>query len=322
MGTFLSLFNGNSSSVFVILAGMGVALMTGKADYPKAERDRLKGIILKRSAFLFVAGILVNLWWPADILHFYAGYLHVAAAMLFLPKRFFLWGAGAAVLIFHVLLAIVPYETGWNFDTLAYTDFWTVPGFLRNTLYNGWNPIFPWVAYFLAGMWLGRLNWADTRLPGRVFLAGACLYLVTTGLQMYAGGSSLPDEVRFYFTADYLPPFLPFMLNTTGFGLMLIAGCIALGRRVEHKRVAQVLAATGRMTLTHYVQHLTLGLVLLSVFSGHTYTGHLAKEAALAPVYILGFAVVYFAASCAFTAVWLKKYNHGPLEGLMRKVSG
>ena len=70
LGKFLNSFNGNSSTAFVILAGMGVALMTNRAQYTGQEKSKLKSIVIKRAGFLFAIGILLCLWWPADILHF------------------------------------------------------------------------------------------------------------------------------------------------------------------------------------------------------------------------------------------------------------
>ena len=42
---FLNLFNGNSSTLFVMLAGMGVALMTNRNDYTLEERKNIKSRI-------------------------------------------------------------------------------------------------------------------------------------------------------------------------------------------------------------------------------------------------------------------------------------
>ena len=53
LGTFLFLFVGNSTSIFIILAGMGVSLMTNRLEYNIEEKKNLKSIILKRSWFLF-----------------------------------------------------------------------------------------------------------------------------------------------------------------------------------------------------------------------------------------------------------------------------
>ncbi len=318
---FLNLFNGNSSTLFVILAGMGVSLMTNRNDYTPDMRREKRGIILRRSWFLFFLGVAFYAWWPADILHFYGGYMHIAALMVFLPKRYFLGGAGLAILVFHVLLFLIPYDRGWNFDTLMYADFWTPAGFIRNTFYNGWNPIFPWLAYFLLGMYLGRLDWQQRSTIKRVLISGLVLYLLVFTVQTFASSMTSDKDLRFYLTADYLPPFLPFMLGTSGFGMVLIGLFMFVGKHIGNTRLAGILAATGQMTLTHYLGHLTLGLILLSLLTGRTLDYDMLQEPPSDPLLILGFAIAYFIGSCVFSLVWTKKFRHGPMELLMRRVS-
>jgi uncharacterized protein len=134
IGSFLNLFTGNSTAIFIICAGMGVSLMTFRHDtYTWQERKSFKSIILKRSWFLFALGLLLYNWWPGDILHFYGGYMHLAAFLLFVPKRYYLLFALGAIAVFHALLFIIPVGTSWDFASLKYTDFWSIKGFLRNT---------------------------------------------------------------------------------------------------------------------------------------------------------------------------------------------
>lgn len=318
---FLNLFNGNSSTLFVMLAGMGVSLMTNRNDYTLEKRKNITSIITKRSWFLFALGVVFYLWWPADILHFYGGYMHIAVLFIFFPKKYFLYAAAIAIIIFHVLLAIIPYDTGWNFETLMYDDFWTFEGFLRNTFYNGWNSIFPWIAYFLLGMYLGRLDWKDNKTPKRVLLIGITVYLITFLIQSFATSITQNKDLVFYLTADYLPPFVPFMLGTSSFGLILISIFIFIGNKVGDTRIARILATTGQMTLTHYIAHLVLGLLLLSIITGKTLSYDLLKEIPTNPIIILTFAIMYFLLSCTFSYLWAKKFKHGPLEMLMRKIS-
>ena len=318
---FLNLFNGNSSTLFVILAGMGISLMTNRNDYTQEERKNIKSTIAKRSWFLFVLGVAFYLWWPADILHFYGGYMHIAALLIFFPKKYFLYAAAAAIIIFHVLLAIIPYDTGWDFETLIYNDFWTLKGFLRNTFYNGWNSIFPWIAYFLIGMYLGRLNWKDNKTAKKVFFIGITIYLITFLMQSFATSITQNKDLLFYLTADYLPPFVPFMLGTASFGLILISIFIFIGNKVGETKIAKILASTGQMTLTHYIAHLVLGLLILSIITGKTLSYDLLKEIPTNPIIILTFALTYFLFSCTFSYIWTKRYKNGPLEMLMRKIS-
>ena len=322
VGQFISLFSGNSSSTFVILAGMGISLMTNRSEYSLVEKATLKKIISKRSWFLFAIGLLLYLWWPADILHYYGGYMHLALLILFVPKKYYLWAALLAIAIFHLLFVAIPYETGWNFNTLEYNDFWTVSGFIRNTLYNGWNSIFPWVAYFFAGMWLGKLDWSKLKIQRKMFMIGFGLLISIIVLQFYASNTTMNKDLLLYITADYIPPFLPFMLSTFGFALMLIAALMFIGGKVENNKYAKLFAATGQMTLTHYISHLTIGMIILANISGKNYTGHLSEKAATSPIFILLFAVLYFIVSCLFSKLWSKKFKNGPVETLMRKISG
>lgn len=319
---FLNLFNGNSSSVFVMLAGMGLALMSNRAEYTLQEKKSIKKIVIKRSWFLFVVGILFYFWWPADILHFYGGYMHFAVLLLFYNKRVYLIAAAVAIALFHCLFAFIPYNYGWDFETLQYTGFLTVKGFLLNTFYNGWNPILPWIAYFLVGMWLGRLNWSDTKVQKQVFVTGLGIYCLVAILQLYAENYLPLGDLKFYLTADYLPPFLPFMLSTGSFGLMLIAGFMYIGNRLKPTAWVKAIAATGQNTLTHYLQHLTLGFILFSIITGKDLSLEIVYLPPTNPMEILAFAIAYFAASTAFSAWWMRRHKNGPIEALMRKITG
>ncbi len=247
--------------------------------------------------------------------------MHFAVLLIFLPKKYYLYAAAASIVIFHILLAIIPYDTGWNFETLIYNDFWTVGGFLRNTFYNGWNSIFPWLAYFLLGMYLGRLNWKNSRTPRNILLIGLSVYVTTYLLQTFATSITTDKVLIFYLTADYIPPFLPFMLSTVSFGLILISVFIFIGNKIGETKVAKLLASTGQMTLTHYIIHLVLGLFLLSLITGKTLSYDLLNATQTNPIIILTFAVTYFLFSCLFSYIWTKKYKNGPLEMLMRKIS-
>jgi uncharacterized protein len=322
-GQFLSLFSGNSSTVFVMLAGMGIALMTNRGnEYSIEDKKRLKSIVNKRAWFLFVIGLLLYFWWQADILHFYGGYMHIAALLLFVDKKYYLYVAGIAIIGFHLLLFIIPYETGWNFNTLQYTDFWTINGFVRNTLYNGWNPVFPWMAYFTIGMYLGRVDWAIAQTQRKFFAIGFIMFLSVSILQILSYTIPMHEDLRFYLNADYLPPFLPFMFSTIGFGLMLIATFMFVSKFVANYKFANDLAKTGQMTLTHYISHLTIGMIVFFFITNKPLEMKMNDSEAVPPSLIFVYALGYFILSYFFSKQWSKKFKNGPFETLMRKISG
>lgn len=322
LGYFLNVFTGNSTAIFIICAGMGVSIMTNKNTYSKEEKAKLKSKILKRSWFLFALGLLLYNWWSGDILHFYGGYLHFAAFLLFVPKRYYLLAAIFAIFIFHILLFIIPIDTGWDFYTFYYKDFWTPIGFLRNTLYNGWNSMFPWLSYFLIGMWLGRLNWHGRIIKRNIFIIGLVVFIIIQSLRLLVRHHFFNPFWSDYIMAEYFPPYLPFVLVTIAFAFMVIPICMVIGEKFSNNKLILALQKTGQMTLSHYVIHLTIGMILLAFLTGKHYTGLLEDEKPTASIYILIYSFVFYIFSFVFSIFWSRKFKNGPLETVMRKISG
>jgi uncharacterized protein len=321
LARFLNAFTGNSTSIFIILAGMGVSFMANKYGDNETSKAKLKSIILKRSWFLLALGLLLYPWWQGDILHFYGSYMHIAAFVLFVPKRHYLFIAIAVIFIYHLLLLLIPVETSWDLTNYSYTDFWTPLGFLRNTLYNGWNSVFPWVAYFLLGMYLGKLNWQDKTLIYKVFSIGLGTFILLEGIRFYAVKAQFGPPIMQYIMSEYFPPFLPFMVLTASFAFMMIAICMFIGNSFSNNKIINALVKTGQMTLSHYVIHLTLGMLILQQLTHKNYTGFAQNEAPTPPIYILSYAISWFILSVLFSVIWRKYVKNGPLEWLMRKIS-
>ena len=155
---FAKAFDGKAAATFVVLAGIGIALSTNSAlknqDYTKLQKARNK--IIKRAIFLFIIGLSYIWIWPADILHFYGIYMLVTLFFINRSSKQILTGVACLILLFPTLLFVIDYETGWDFTTLDYLDFWTVEGFFRNLFFNGFHPVVPWTAFMLFGLWFGK----------------------------------------------------------------------------------------------------------------------------------------------------------------------
>lgn len=112
------------------------------------------------------------------------------------------------------------------------------------------------------------------------------------------------------------------MAITTGFALMVISACIYVGNKFPTNKLIAALTKTGQMTLTHYVVHITWGMVVFAVLFSNSYTGYLTTQEPVPPLHILGFATGFFILSVAFSVIWKRYFKNGPLETLMRKISG
>ncbi len=180
--TLTKIFPCREAAMFVMLAGMGASLSAWKTVGNKSmvpiPQARLR--LIKRAMVLMLIGVADSLFWDADILRFFALYMLAGALFLFSSKRTLAVGALGSIAAFPMLLLFMDYETGWNFATMDYGAYWTVAGFFTGLLYNGHHPFFPWMAFFLVGMVLGRLDLAGNGAIRRnIMLVGGVLALLS-----------------------------------------------------------------------------------------------------------------------------------------------
>ena len=121
---------------------------------------------------------------------------------------------------------------------------------------------------------------------------------------------------------DYFPANIPYIMITSGFALVVISICFYLGNKFQTYKITETLVKTGQMTLTHYVTHMTIGVLILGNITQKTYTGFPILENPISQNFILVYALLFFILSMLFSYFWSKKFKKGPIESIMRKVSG
>jgi uncharacterized membrane protein YeiB len=174
----------------------------------------------------------------------------------------------------------------------------------------------------MLGMWLGRQDWKSKSTIRNTFIVGLVIFLVFEGLRLFVKSNESYWKYWDYVMSEYFPAYIPYIMITTGFALMVISICMFLGNKFSTNTFIGLLGKTGQMTLSHYVIHLTLGMIILSKLTNKRYTGLLVTEMPTAPVYIFIYAIGFFTWSIIFSHFWSKKFRNGPLETLMRKISG
>lgn len=316
------IFDGKAAATFVVLAGVGLALMTNSA-LKNNDATRLKlanNRIIKRAIFLFFVGLSYIWIWPADILHFYGIYMLITLLFISRTSNQILIGTSAIILLFPVLVSIFNYEVGWNFTTLTYIDFWSFEGFFRNLFYNGFHPVIPWTSFMLFGLWLGKQDLNNDAFVKKTFWISLVFFLL---IQVLSRGalmifSNVDDqsfaEINAILGTDPMPPMPIYMLNGIAIASCTISFCILLAKKFEKNIVIDALNKTGQLALTFYVAHVIIGMGLIEEFG--------SKELG---EYSINFSVAYalvFSFSCIiFAAVWLKYRKSGPLEWIIRKIT-
>ena len=140
---FIGQLQGRASATFVVLAGIGLGLSSFK------KESQTVNTIVKRSIFLLILGLLNMTIFEGDILHYYAFYFLFGIFLLPFSNRVLISVIGILNIGFFGMVLFIDYESGWNFEELTYSGFWTIDGFIRNLFFNGFHPVFPWLGFFL-----------------------------------------------------------------------------------------------------------------------------------------------------------------------------
>jgi uncharacterized protein len=319
--TFAALFDGRAAATFVVLAGIGASLGSRRArtaDDPSEQR-RAQVTLAKRALFLFVLGWAFYPVWPADILHFYGLYLAIGAVVLFAPDRRLLALAGAAVAIALVFIVSFDPFQNWDLDDYSYRGITSPSGFVRNLFFDGFHPVFPWVAFYLFGMWLGRTDLRDPAWRSQLFRWAVIVVALTEAaawIVLGPKGSSLDDlddeSWRWLFSVEPIPPLPLYVAAGAGTAVLVILGSIWLGERLSDG-LSEPLVSTGQLALTIYLAHVFIGMGTLEALE------RLENQSlSWAVTTSLAFSVM----AMAFSWGWRRRHDRGPLEWIMRRVAG
>lgn len=250
-GTWGDLVNGRSSILFALLAGVSLAIMSGR-ERPVAGRElsRARSRILLRALVLFGLGLILSL--PptnvAVILHYYAVCFALALPLLRLPPRVLLPLAAAIAAL--VPLALAP------LDTMPLGALPELARFGLDLLATGYYPALLWIAFVLAGLAIGRMRLAEPRTQWTLLVGGAALAAIGYGAGTLLGGEGLASlEPHSGTTFE--------VLGSGGFAVAMLALCLLAQRS---RTLLLPIAAVGSMALTAYTgQLLAIWLLKLPV---------------------------------------------------------
>ncbi len=305
-----SLLPGRAAALFVVLAGIGFGL----AAQHKPWQDTFR-LTLKRSLFLLILGLLNAVVFQADIIHYYAFYFMFGVLLLPLSNRYLVLIICGLILDFVLMAVFFNYDLGWDWINLHYQDFWTLSGFLRNLFFNGWHPIIPWLAFLLFGIILSRLKLQSKPVQIKLLVIGTLLFLLTTWLanNLTNVWRSSDAELVLLFTTEPIPPMPFYMLSAGALAAAIVGTCLLLEPALSKLRLLTLFNPLGQQTLTWYIAHILLGMGVLEALN---------KLGNQTPDQALYAAMVFCGLATLLAYLWSRYFKRGPLETLMRKLSG
>lgn len=309
--TYLGIVHGRSSILFAVLAGISVAIMTGRTRTPERHQmARLRGKLFGRGVMIFLFGIFCELLGVpvAVILTFYGVLYIVVMPFLRLP-------IGALLSIAVVIAGVGPTITA----VLTAAD---IGGPGVNFLFFGFYPLAVWLPLMLVGFAIGRLPLASWRVGIGLVTIGAGVstiaYAISAAFEGAEGaaieGPFNSDAVEIVdpttliirsFVASY--PHSGGTLEIFGSGGLVIAvigACLLLAKPLRWPLIP--IAALGSMPLTSYTGHL---VIILLVWG----PGNLPDSNAAWGWTSLGLIV-----GCT---IWMMLFGRGPLERIVKLAS-
>ena len=317
--SILGFIQGRAAATFVVLAGVGLSLLSRRA-YLNNDTTEIRAnrhMLLRRALFLFVLGLLNSLIWPLDILHFYAFYFAIGTCMLTLSNRLLCSITIIPIAAFSVLMFMLDFDRGWDWEITSFKDLLQLPEILCHIFFCGQYPVFPWLAFLITGMWLGRQNLHDRSLRKKILLAGLGAAAFSECFSEMVFKISPPnlhgldlENLLPWFTIEPWEPMPLFMISAGGTSLGVITFSIILSERYGNARWFWSLVEVGQLSLTLYVAHVVLGAIVLEMmqlFEAETY------------LFTVWGSALFYMSGMLFSRKWRKRFKKGPLEWLMRR---
>lgn len=288
-------FSGRAAALFAVLAGIGLALSTGKERPPAGDQlwAARRGIALRALVIavvgLFLGGLEVNV--AVILVHYALLFLCVLPFLGMSLKRLCIM-AGTWILVSPLvafmlrpwlLSASPPLKLGHN---PKWEDLGTPAQLLGDLVFTGYYPVFQWLSYLLVGLVIGRLALTKAAVPVLLLAIGTGVAVVAKwfgvvmmndwggkdALQELIGDPSYPlDSVlqvnlsgvqqtgSWWWLASSAPHSGTTLdlLHTSAVAAAVVGACLLLGRLGEWLALDLLLPlrGAGAMTLSLYTAH-------------------------------------------------------------------
>ncbi|ASF09372.1 hypothetical protein NBRGN_110_03690 [Nocardia brasiliensis NBRC 14402] len=302
-------------SLFILLAGVSVALMTGGARPYTGQRMSLaRRRLAVRAGMIFLIGLCLESAAP-NVLEFYGVLLLLLVPCTDLrPRTLALMSAAAMPAVTLYAVWVMNNHMSWLMTEipsgpaiLLQPQHWAAYLFSLVGYGGGFQTVYG-IPLVLAGIAIGRLDLRATAVRRRMAGGGLALALTASAVAALVPHLLPAADMLTWRSLFDMPgataPYATSLVGITfmiGVALLLLGLLLPLLDRPRAQLLLWPLVAAGSMTLTWYVGHL---LFLYSVLEPRTQFS------------VAGFGGVIVAV-LALSALWRKRFRRGPLEWLV-----
>lgn len=325
-------FSGKAYAIFSLLFGFSFFIQDDN------QRRRGKDFRLRflwRMLILFLIGQFNAAFFTGEILTMYA--------LIGIIMPLFCRLSDRAVVIVALILLLQPYDWGRVIYALCNPDYETgksLAGYyfglafevqkngtfwetVRMNLWEGQLANFTWAlehgripqtaALFLFGMIVGRRGYfLYSEKNERIWLKALGISLLCF-FPIYGLHNMIPDYITNKAVLEPLKLIL-YSWKNLSFMVAIVAGILLLFYKTQDRSTLMRLAPYGKMSLTNYI-----GQSIIGSFCFYHWGLELGRF--LGITYSLVFGIVFVILQMIFCSWWLRRFKHGPFEGLWRKLT-
>lgn len=312
------------AATFVLIAGIGVSLFTQRTreSNNRADIQHARVVLLRRGTLLYLLGYFVQWIWPGTILFYYGAYFIIAAAVITWSSKRLIALGGASIVIAAGL-------SWWRASQMldGNNTRWLSPSpnsprnLLIRTFVDYTHPVFPWIAFFIAGIMIGRHIHRLTEIRLRLMFAAIILMLATHAANfLFTPSSQISDRdfvLAKLLSTQPLDRGMLFSLGTLAtavVALCLVSFIVELASRsILFRPLTILLARAGRMTLSVYLLH-------VAFFNLVVHRLHWVGATGLDTALVLS--LLFYVVALMLSNLWNKHFGLGPAERVYRAFGG
>jgi uncharacterized membrane protein YeiB len=296
--------DGRAAPLFCVLLGVGAGLLVtrGTSDW----------VLVKRGALLFLLGCAIwpGVDWIYLILPHYGVLLALVPLMRRVPARWTLPAAGVAFVLPSVIVATVSdHRLRGGSQPDQWSELTDVGGLVRHLFWTGGYPLVGWTGFVLVGLWVARQHLAQRAVQLRLAAVAGAIALAQPVLAHTDGGPGwasavLDGTAHSNRTAWYV------LSSATAVGV--IAVCL-LATSSPRARWQIPLVCLGQCALSVYLAHIVIGETIVWPWRTEAQPSLAAQ---------LAVAAVVLAVLTALATLWRQLFARGPVEAVLRRLSG
>ena len=318
---------------FVMVAGMGVALLlqdVARANAHHAANEiarahtEARWRLARRGLFLFTLGYGIEWIWAGTILPYYGAYFVVASIIATWSARKLI----ALAVISTFAAAIIQWwrleqSFDGNLTTWLSPSTPNTPRDLMIRLFVDYtHPLFPWLAFFIAGILLGRHYHDIIKIRRKLLIAAvatAAFAYITNAIVNSLVSDDADNGVSSALVWRHLVSTQPFdrsvlyVLASLGVVVAVFLIITILCEKFQNSLGVRLAQTTGQLTLTIYLAH-------IFIYNFVVTQGGLVQPTGLDTAMTMS--IIVFVAAVIWANWWSPLFGRGPAERLYRRFGG